>query len=350
MDRGLYGHRAQAVLALATITAVLGLWEWWNDAPPLFTVLTTFVMIFGCELLGLARLGSLRDDAGNWSMALTHRWLRGLFADGWDNIADFAKLSGALKLQGLGKASVAVGLALLVVRNVLVALGRAGALVGFGSAARFEQISGSLLVVGICSLMCGALVWTFGWWKLRSHATRAALVVAPRDRERISMSWRALPPLIDCSDREATLRLAGDLGHPLLRETLLALADWKPKLHRYEDDYQRSLFRYMRRQLPAASPERERPLVDPRTHKAGRADLVVGNTVLIEMKLDLSAASVHRAVTQVEQYVRSWEQGPVLLLVCAADVETVRRRLGFELEQLHQRAPVSLVVAAGTRR
>lgn len=350
VDVWLYGWRGRTIMALAFVAAGFGVLEWVTSRPPVLTVLTTFLLLFGLEFLALARLGSLRDEAGAWSLGLALRRLGGASGDALASFGDFLRLAGGLRLQLAGKASIGLGLVSLVVRNVLVALARAATLVGFGAASELERMSGWLLVAGLTGLVGGGMLWLTGWRQLREDARRRDFEVEPASRERISQVSRALPAVIDCADASAIAALANGVGHPLLRETLLALGDWRPRAHRYEDDYQRLLFRHIRRRLPAARPEREKPVLDPVTGKPGRADLVVGDTVLIEMKTDLSAGSVHRAVTQVAQYARSWSHGPILLLICGADVDTVRRKLGYELEELHRRGPVSLVVAAGSRR
>jgi hypothetical protein len=100
--------------------------------------------------------------------------------------------------------------------------------------------------------------------------------------------------------------------------------------------------------MPGANPERERPIGDRAQGTNGRADLVVSDSVLIEMKKGLTTTTAQRALGQIQMYLRAWDRGPVMLLVCEADAATVQTFLAREIEEIRRRAPV-LMVLAGRR-
>lgn len=102
--------------------------------------------------------------------------------------------------------------------------------------------------------------------------------------------------------------------------------------------------------MPGANPQRERPVGNRAEGTAGRADLVVSDAVLIEMKRGLTTTSAQRAVGQVRMYARAWHNGPLILLLCDADPAIVQQFLGREMMTLRNEAPVLVVLAARVSR
>jgi hypothetical protein len=133
----------------------------------------------------------------------------------------------------------------------------------------------------------------------------------------------------------------------VLVELLQLLATWRPRQRDYEDEYQASLHRFIRKRMPGSDPQRERPIGSRRDHTAGRADIIVAESVLIEMKRGVTTSTAHRAVGQIRAYTRSWRQGPIILLLCDAAPESAEHYLRREVEEIRAKgSSVVLVFAA----
>jgi hypothetical protein len=102
--------------------------------------------------------------------------------------------------------------------------------------------------------------------------------------------------------------------------------------------------------MPGANPQRERPVGKAAEGTAGRADLIVSDAIVIELNRGISTTAAQRALGQVQMYLRAWDRGPVLLLLCDADPMVANRFLGQEIAALRARAPVLLVLAGRSRR
>jgi len=209
-----------------------------------------------------------------------------------------------------------------------------------------ESIHRLLLLFGVVTLGTGIFFWLVGWWLRGKRSDGRALYPDAAGREKLMAAAAALPAVIDCADASEVRALAKKAEHPLLRELLDALASWRPARMSYEDEYQASLHRFLRRRMPETKPVRERPVGTRAEGTAGRADIVLSDTVMIEMKRGLSTSTAQRALGQIYMYLRAWKQGPIFLVLCEADSAMAKRFLGREIADLRSKATVTLVIAA----
>ena len=81
--------------------------------------------------------------------------------------------------------------------------------------------------------------------------------------------------------------------------------------------------------LPSSEIALEYPLKDiSNNNQKLRADLVIDDTILIEIKHHPNSATLQKAKGQVEDYLNIWKgRGPVILLLCHADFELTKRSL-----------------------
>lgn len=88
---------------------------------------------------------------------------------------------------------------------------------------------------------------------------------------------------------------------------------WEPKKCKTEKDYEKSLIAHLRAQLPGIT-------VTPQYAKGRiRADLVIGEKVIVEIKKDLqTTGNYQRLVGQLSDYT-DWEGRIVVLLVGTGD-------------------------------
>jgi len=131
----------------------------------------------------------------------------------------------------------------------------------------------------------------------------------------------------------------------LFNDFVVALQNWHPKGAYYEYEYQDRLYRHLKKHLPGASVELEYPIADAAGR--GRADIVVNDTILIEMKRDSSAGAIQRAKGQVSQYSEIWQgRGPVILLLCNYNYEHARTAFTPTMNDLAKLQRPALTIVA----
>ena len=98
--------------------------------------------------------------------------------------------------------------------------------------------------------------------------------------------------------------------------------------------------------MPDATIDSEYPLKKFSGRK-GRADIVINDTILIEMKRDSSAGAVQRAQGQMAEYSVLWQnKGPVILLLCDYNFDHARAVYSSLMEdQAKLGRPVLTIVA-----
>lgn len=125
-----------------------------------------------------------------------------------------------------------------------------------------------------------------------------------------------------------------------------ALQAWDPGTCKYEYQYQDKLYRHLKKMLPQAVIELEYPIGNAADGNKGRADIVIDETILIEMKKDTSSGAVQRAQGQIGQYSNIWgSRGPVVLLLCNYEYEFARLKFSTTMSDMLrlERSVVTLV-------
>jgi hypothetical protein len=215
----------------------------------------------------------------------------------------------------------------------------------FGAKLTFvDAAERNMVWVGTVACALGALIIALVWLEARSTAKAQGLVPDDNGKAQLKSTILGLPPFIDCSNAQHLHALIGQTSHPLLKELLEAIATWNPRDTNNEQAYHASLYRTLKRRMPGANPEKERPIAEDTPELRGRADLVVGDSILIELKAHLTKSTVHRAIGQLRMYARAWTQGPILVIVCGAARSHAHQLLSRELAELHQKVPVFMIV------
>lgn len=136
----------------------------------------------------------------------------------------------------------------------------------------------------------------------------------------------------------------------LFNDFALALQNWNPRGAYYEYEYQDRLIRHLRKNLPQALVESEYPIGDKSDGNRGRADIVINNTILIEMKRDSSAGAIQRAKGQMAQYSEAWKnKGPVILLLCDYNYEHAKTAFSSTMQDLLKLERPVLTIVAKTK-
>lgn len=109
----------------------------------------------------------------------------------------------------------------------------------------------------------------------------------------------------------------------LLKGFVNAMKNWNPGKCYYEYEFQDKLYRHLKNSLPDSEVEMEFPIGDKEHKNKRRADIVVDETILIEMKRGgISSGEEDRAKGQISEYAEIWRnRGPVILLLCGHEYE-----------------------------
>lgn len=349
-DASLYGKRAIAATMGAFVTVLMTVIDaHYYPHAPFLTTISTGLFSFFLFLLVVARIGSFRDDEGNWSFDIVADRMRGAGKSFGEGFSAFWEMKGGQRIATIGKTLFGISLIGLALRNLVVLFVIIAEELFEASIGTAKSLDESMMNAGIYAILAGLGLWLWGWHSNRSSGKALQLVPDEAGRERLVSAAKEMPLIIDCADKAKASELAARTKDPVLREVLKALVSWQPRGAESEADYQASLHRKLRRELPGANPERERPIGARATGNRGRADLVVSDSVLIEMKKGLTTSSAQRALGQIQMYLSAWNRGPVMLVVCEVDPAMAQQFLVKEIENLRKRQQPVMMVFAGKR-
>jgi hypothetical protein len=343
LDERVAGHRGAWIATVAILTGVGGpLLDFLFDTL-LWTPIGAVTLVGVLDVFLLARIGSLRDDRGQWQAGVVARRAWAGVELMWLQVTDFFTASSAERLRTTGWLSLIAGVCLLACRTVVATVDSA---LGLGLAEWIDR----LLVLGVVGLAIGGSI-LFRARRLRKHtAKREGLTIEPAALPELERSITALPPVLDLTTGDLP-SLRGAHAHPLFQSVMPRLATWRPsRWFPYEDQYQNSLFRHLRKVVPELDVKREVRLRSSDFAERGRVDFVLADCIAMEMKHKLSTSASNTALGQIQIYRQLWRHGPVILLLCG---EAPGRFYGSILEQqvleMHRRGEPVLVVIAGVQ-
>ena len=350
IDVALYGKRAIAITVGAFLTVAATVFDAYNNPrAPFMTTIMTALFSFLLFFLVVARIGSFRDDEGKWSFDVVADRLRSAGKSFGESFSAFWEMAGGQRAAAVGKMLVGISLVGLALRNIVVLLVIIAEEIFEVSIGTAKSLDESMMTAGMYAILAGLALWLWGWQSTRSSGKELQLVPTEAGRERLVAAAKEMPLIIDCADKAKALELADRTKDPVLKAIIKVLVSWQPRGAESEADYQASLHRKLRRELPATNPERERPIGARATGNRGRADLVVSDSVLIEMKKGLTTSSAQRALGQIQMYLSAWNRGPVMLVVCEVDPAMAQQFLVKEIENLRKRQEPVMMVFAGRR-
>jgi hypothetical protein len=330
LDRATYGKRLFWLLVAGAI--VLATKSLAVDAyVPALLFYSTFLY-----LLLLARLWWVRDDAGNWTWSHFIERSLGVMKDAFAGLFQGEEFSLQNLLEQLQLVLLSTGLSLAVLAPPLGALARF--LLADGTVAGLlatVELGGQVLVgLGIVPWLLKRLR---GKSAAAKHFKQAAAALGR------TASYKTVPLIIDVRQPS---NLSGQV--PVEFEPLLSiLAQWRPRASEREAGYERSLVRFLERNMPGIDAQTQLPF-QAEDGTRGRIDIVLDEVVAIELKRDLRAsADADRAVGQVLKYAASWRRGPVLLLLCEASAEVADLPVLKRIAELREGGRSLFVVAAG---
>jgi len=133
----------------------------------------------------------------------------------------------------------------------------------------------------------------------------------------------------------------------LFNDFLIATRSWETGFYKNECEYQIRFAHHLARNLPGATIDMEFKITNAATGKSVWADIVINETILVEMKNDDSSSAIQRAKGQIFQYSEVWkEKGPVILLLCNYEYENARLSYSSTMQDLVKLKRTALTVLA----
>ena len=317
IDSRLIGWRLRIVFGLIFLAGVGGpVIDKVTSAPtPLWTVLSTNALLLVLWLLLFAWLGSLRDDDGLWSGRL---FIRRLAA----HVKDLQEAAGNLTRASLGSLLVVIGASVLALRNVGTVIAIAA-----NDSSMLDGFADKLLAAGTISFVLGSLLLIR---RFSSRKKPTAIQI-----QRATAALRIVPGLIDMQETKAAQ--FGDADP--VQVTLSALSDWQQRRNREYDDeygYQLALKRHFGK-YPELRPVRQEVWMSAQ-RRDGRADFILNDIVLVEVKHHFSKSRADRAIGQMGGYGQTWRGKPKMLVIFDARRDDVFGSLATrQLEGLHEK-------------
>lgn len=353
VDCALLGWRTR-ILAICVVLASLGGWlleegygaELVSKGFPEHVVLLPGLLLLGLVLLilGIAKVGSFRNEDGIWSSTLVFQELEQGILTIVDSVKIFFEVPGYEKLKMLGRAGIGVAFVTLAISNLNKFIQGLFFWI-IGSSQGYQEwieMSDHLVEGAGILLFVSSLLWIAGWWYSKDSSL-VQKVKATQTHHQYSFHGATWPSPIDCK-RDNIEEIVERIPDPVLSEVLTLLAEWKPKKYPRELGYQGDLEGFLRRKMPGAV-QREVSVGKRSDGTLGRADFVLAGHVLVEMKYRLTKQSADKALGQVLRYCQAWREKPVLLLLCDSQISEQNCAIVKDIQALQQQSQVGIVIA-----
>lgn len=306
LDTALYGARTTWIVTMAGLGVVLHFlsmkyrWEGWSEA----CNIAFFCLVFTLALARVAVLRTPEEGRSAWDLVVER--VGAAFEDARLVLEDFSQ--GALheRLRSVSRSLLGFGLIVVETWILLVDV--------------FNVTAPSIVWLyygGISCLIAGVILGVWRWFATQSlPVARPRVAVLGRVDE---AALRTVDPVVLADAYNPQHLAALDPSGGVLAQTLEALVSWTPRRCDYEEVYQTSLERHLRKQFAPARVKREFPLPRP-GGRPYRLDLMIegeaGMVVAIEMKRRLRLDPARKVVRQVRDYADQMKQGPVILVLC----------------------------------
>ncbi len=283
-----------------------------------FDLLSWILLVLASALALLAKLDVFIGDDGGVDLGIgVDRLVANAFARFRSDEEEESPPTDWLRIgRGLGLGG---GLALLAAEKIVVT---------FGAREGTPVFTVGLLLLALAVVLHIVIV------RARAGGARSAIVrTTTAETQRTVVG---LPPVLSLSDRRVVEQAIAPLGAGLVREFVALVARWSPRGCSYERDYKFKLLRRVLRSVPGISAKTEYAV--SRDGRVGRIDLVVAESLGIELKYNLAPAELRSALAQVDDYMQMWPDRPMFLLLCGRGFEPEYARTFFGPEVLRRRA------------
>lgn len=361
IDRFLYGRRMKIFIWGCLLVLIVSplIDEFICRQNDKATYFSTFLFFIFLLVLVLAFIGSWRDDTGNWSLARAKSRIQTYYETLKDTIDITRTTSKDENLFTIGQILFFGGIAWKALQNISVFV-RKPIEVLFStrlySVRKYEAYTNHYYWVPII-LGLGVIFYLYNQnpqilERIKSELKQLLGWGSPEDtkyeKEGLTVDIKPTNDLVINAKTEQhinSIKLASN--STLFNDFATALQNWNPRGAYYEYEYQDRLYRHLCKNLPDAKIELEYPIGDSSLGNKGRADIVVNDIILIEMKRDSSAGAIQRAKGQIQQYSDIWNnKGPVILLLCDYDYEHAKLSFSSTMTDLAKlNRPVMTIVA-----
>lgn len=308
------------------------------------TAWTTIFLLLFILVMFFAWLGSLRDDEGNWSFkrVLSRIWTH--IQIGYDFVRDSTSKPKEEMLYRLSITFIVGSFCWKALQNVSVVVrklyenafhARWHALRSFEKTT--NQWTGWVFLAGLTLLI---YLCVKNKKLLESLLQDFLPFLSPKKKvisERAAIQLANTDLVFNAKDKSHIEAMLNQNDSKLYVEFIRAVQKWNPEGCISEDDFQNNFHRHLKRTISNPDIQREfRIIVDPNNaRKDKKADIVINDTILIEMKKDNHSASSRYVADQVWSYSSLWgTKGPVILLVCKGDYEETKSSLNPKLIDL----------------
>lgn len=359
IDRNLYGRRMKFFIWGCILVLMIAplLDELLGVQHDRITYFSTFAFLLFVLIVVLAFVGAWRDDTGNWTLHRAKSRLQTYYETSKDQIQTTKTNSQDENLYKLGQYLFFGGVAWKAFQNLSVFVR-----VLFGiratSLRNFERFTNHYYWIVI---FLGVAIFAYLYKKNPQiverikNELRQLFGTDSNDTkykvEVVKISQSTSTELVISSKKEEHITATISASKSVLfSDFVTALQNWNPRKADYEYEYQDWLYRHLRKHLPEASIETEYPIGENHLGSRGRADIVVNDTILIEMKRDSSAGGIQRAKGQISQYSEIWkDKGPVILLLCDYEFEQARLAFTPTMNDLAKLQRPALTIVARTK-
>ncbi len=331
VDRYLYGSKMQyfswGIVSVLILAPIL---DWFLEVPhDRLTYLSTLLFLAFVITVSLAWISAWRDDEGNWTWKRAKSRLATYYATIKDTAIETRTNSSDELLYRIGKFAMMIALVWKAFQNLSVFLRKP--LEHFTGHDRhgmrhFERTANTyywvILLIGI-----GIIIYLYKKNPQILNRIKNELRQLFGNQSGIGEKYHNEVARIDNSSHIDLVLNTQQKDHVqlivtqnkslLFNDFIVAMERWKPVNCHYEYEFQDKLFAHLRKSMPEAVIEMEKPIGEKSLGNRGRADIVINDTILIEMKRDTSASAIQRAKGQIMQYSHIWkDKGPVILLLC----------------------------------
>lgn len=364
VDRILYGKRMRffilgsfLVLVIAPLIDII-----FDIKKDWFTFYSTFSFFIFILILFLSLISSWRDDSGNWSFKRAKSKLKTYFENIKGTVETTKTSSQDETIYKLGQFLFFGGICWKALQNLSVFIRKPIEYFNLHllSLRKFEKFTNQYYWIPIV-LGLGIIIYLYNknpkilqriknelrelfGLKLSTKSKYSADIVTIIKNPNNEFVINAK------TEHQISTAIASNKSN-LFSDFAIAIQNWNPKGCYYEYEYQDRLARHLTNLLPDATIKTEFPIGDKLQGNRGRADIVINDTILIELKRDSSAGAIQRAKGQISQYSQIWQnRGPVILLLCDHDYEHARLAYSSTMTDLARLERPVLTIVARTKK
>jgi hypothetical protein len=338
IDRKLYGNRLNISIYLSMILAVILPFLSFISNSEFITLFNKYATYLGsffvCTVI-LAWLGSMRDDGDwNWEIIIKNIYsrIKIYYYIFLEKFSEFNDKDREDKIYYSGIWLTLFGVCIRGLYIVLIFIRGTIEKILSNKLTNFYSVDIYISYFGFGCITIGLVVLIIAF-KKNPQYFKNKLSASHRNLHSEVQVWDQLKItnefVVSLSDDIKMGTILSKCNSPLLYDFIKSIKTWNPNSKYYECSYQDRLFKHLLKNLPSSEIALEYPLKDiSNNNQKLRADLVIDDTILIEIKHHPNSATLQKAKGQVEDYLNIWKgKGPVILLLCHADFELTKRSL-----------------------